>query len=93
MATVRLTRHLVRFFPSLPAAEGLELPGSTVAEVLQALEALFPGIDHYLRDDRGALRQHVNVFVDGELVRDLAALSDEVGPQTEVYVIQALSGG
>ena len=93
MPTLRFTRHLLRYFPTLPASEGLSLPGQTVAEVLDALEAAFPGMDHYLRDEAGALRKHVNVFVDGELVRDLEALADPLRPDAELMIIQALSGG
>ncbi len=93
MPTVRFTSHLLRYFPTLPAREGLVLEGGTVAEVLDALEQRFPGIDHYIREETGALRHHVNVFVDGELVSDLDALGDPVGDHTELYVLQALSGG
>lgn len=93
MARVRFTTHLLRYFPSLPAREGLVVEGRTAAEVLDAVEAAFPGIDDYIREPSGRLRHHVNVFVDGELVRDLATLGDPVGPDTEVFVIQALSGG
>ena len=44
--------------------------GSSVAEVLDALEAAHPGIGERLRDDSGQLRRFVNVFVNGQNVRD-----------------------
>jgi hypothetical protein len=47
----------------------------------------------YDLDERGLLRTHVNVFVDGAQLVDRAGMSDPVGPRGEVYVLQALSGG
>lgn len=90
MAQVAFTRHLVRFFPELRECP---IPGATVAEVLGGLDALHPGILRYLCEDRGGLRKHVNVFVDGELVGDRVGLSDPVRPDSELFIVQALSGG
>lgn len=90
MARVRFTRHLRQFFPDLGECQA---DGDTVAAVIGALDERWPGIAGYVLDDRGALRHHVNVFVDGEMVEDRRALSDPVGEQTEVFVVQALSGG
>lgn len=90
MAHVQFTPHLLRFFPDLrPGA----VEGGTVAEVVRALDARHPGLGDYIVDERGALRQHVNIFVGKALVRDRDALSDPVGPDDEVFVFQALSGG
>jgi hypothetical protein len=44
-------------------------------------------------DDQGALRRHVAVFVDGRPVKDREGLTDAVGPDEEIHVFQALSGG
>ena len=92
MPSVTFTRHLQRFFPSLEV-DGLEVSGTTVAEVVRALDERHPGLASYLVDERGALRKHVNVFVDEVLVRDRRALSDAVPEGARVYVMQALSGG
>jgi predicted phage tail protein len=90
MPHVSFTRHLLRFFPTL--AEG-EVPGSTVREVIDALERRHPGFASYIVDDRGRLRQHVNVFVREEPVRDRERLGDAVAPEDKVFIVQALSGG
>jgi|SoiMethySBSTD1v2_1073268.scaffolds.fasta_scaffold181195_2 hypothetical protein len=90
MAFVTFTPHLARFFPDL--AEG-EVAGATVADVIRALDAAHPGIAGYLVDDRGALRQHVNVFLEGSPVRDRASLADRVGRGQKLFIAQALSGG
>ena len=44
-------------------------------------------------DEQGKVRQHMVIFVDGEMVRDRDALSDRVEPKSVIDVIQALSGG
>lgn len=91
MATVELTRHLSQFFPQL--ARDLVVEGSTIAEVIAAVERIAPGFAFYICDERGRLRRHVNVFVDGLSVGDRAKLSDPVGPTSQVMIMQALSGG
>jgi hypothetical protein len=47
----------------------------------------------YVLDEQGRIRQHMVVFIDGEMVRDRDDLSDAVGPHSTIDVIQALSGG
>ncbi len=94
MARVRWTRHLERYFPALADhSSALEVNASTAAEVVQQLEALFPGIGGYIVDEHGALRTHVNIFIDGAPVRDRERLEDGVGAAAEVVIMQALSGG
>ncbi|MCH7700899.1 MAG: MoaD/ThiS family protein [Planctomycetes bacterium] len=70
-----------------------EVPGRTVREVLEGVFATNERARGYVLDDRGALRKHMSVFVDGQAILDRSALSDTVGPNAEVYVMQALSGG
>lgn len=64
-----------------------------MAEVVADLERRFPGVRGYILDDQGAVRQHVNIFVGNDFLRDRRKLSDPVGPEAKVYVMQALSGG
>ncbi len=86
----------VLFTPNLE--RHLECPPNEVdaVDVRGALEATFEenaDLRGYILDDRGFLRKHVIVFVDGRQVNDREGLSDEVGRESEVYVMQALSGG
>jgi hypothetical protein len=90
MARVRFTRHLRLHFPDLRDGE---VEASTLAELVAALDRSRPGLAGYLVDERGALRRHVNIFVNGGLLRDRARLGDRIGAADEVYVMQALSGG
>ena len=91
MSSVNFTTHLQRFFPTLQ--QGTVVEGQTVAEVIRSLEKQHPGLAAYIVDERGALRKHVNIFVNDELVSDRVGLQDVVGKQTRIYVFQALSGG
>jgi molybdopterin converting factor small subunit len=92
MARVHLTRHLYSFFPQLEGQE-ITVEATTVGEVVSALERLAPGIGFYLCDERGRLRTHVNVFVGTQMIRDRRGLSDAIGPDDQVHILQALSGG
>jgi hypothetical protein len=92
VAKVELTRHLFSFFPQL-AGKDIEVPASTVADVVREIEKLAPGFAFYVCDERGRLRMHVNIFVDEERVGDRQRLSDRVTPDSRIYIMQALSGG
>jgi hypothetical protein len=92
MATVTLTRHLYQFFPDLEGKE-LVVEAATVAEVVQGLDGVAPGLARYVCDERGRLRPHVNIFIGRERVADRNRLSDPVGSDSRIFIIQALSGG
>jgi molybdopterin converting factor small subunit len=66
-----------------------QLDGATVMELLRALEAAFPGLDGWIVDESGAIRRHINVFVNGER----ATADTAVGPDDAVDVLPAISGG
>lgn len=87
MARVRFTGNLIRHVHCEPC----EVPGATVREALDAAFRLRPGLREYVLDEQGGLRKHMNVFVDGEMIKDRRGLSDPAG--LEVFVMQALSGG
>ena len=90
MPQIKFTRHLQRFFPDL---DDVVVEGDTVADVIAHLDSRYPGLASYLVDERGRLRQHVNVFVGGSLIKDREGLQDPVTEDDEVCVLQALSGG
>ena len=89
MATIRFTSHLVRH----RAAPAVVAEGGTVAEVLARGLAGDDLLRSYVLDEQGRVRKHVNIYLDGSLIRDRLRLSDPVGPASEIYVLQALSGG
>ena len=89
MARVVFTANLQRHVPCPP----ISVEAATVAEALARVFESVPRLRGYVVDERGSLRKHMSIFVDGELVKDRAHLSDPVSPASEVYVMQALSGG
>lgn len=90
MVTVQFTRHLLRFFPDLVQTT---VEATCVLEVVEALETLHPGLRGYLLDDTGAMRKHVNIFINNAMIKDRTSLSDAVSDDDEIYIMQALSGG
>ena len=89
MARVVFTKNLQRHVPCPPTTA----PGRTVREVLDMVFAENTRLRGYVVDERGSLRKHMTIFVDGQILLDRRSLSDEVGPDSEIYVMQALSGG
>lgn len=92
MAQVELTRHLKDIFPALKEAP-FTLSATTVAAVVTELERIAPGVGFYICDERGRLRQHVNIFVGDDMICDRGKLSDRLEADSRVFIAQALSGG
>ncbi|MEP6817606.1 MAG: MoaD/ThiS family protein [Marmoricola sp.] len=67
--------------------------GTTLAEVLEDLEANHSGIRARVLDDTGALRRFVNVYVGNDDVRFLRALQTETPDGTQISIIPAVAGG
>ena len=67
----------------------LELEGATVGEVLQALERAHPDVKGWILDEHGAIREHINVFVNKEYGRE----DTSVGAHDRLHVLPAISGG
>ena len=68
----------------------------TAASVSDALSLLWkqsPGLRDRVLTERGEVRLHVNVFVDGESIRDSGGLSMPVRDGAEIFILPALSGG
>ena len=89
MPSVEFTPNLARQTTTASCKVG----GGTVAEALQAVFAELPALRGYVLDDQGAVRTHVVIFVDGTSLRDRQGLSDPLKPDSDVFVMQALSGG
>ena len=89
MPQIRFTSHLIRHRP-VPV---IEAAGATVAEVLTQGLAGDDLLKSYVLDEQGRLRKHVNIYLDGAPVADRLRLSDPVTARSEIYVLQALSGG
>jgi sulfur-carrier protein len=66
-----------------------ELEGSTVVELLRALELRHPDVCGWILDERGVIRRHINVFVNGERGGEATA----VRSGDRVEVVPAITGG
>lgn len=89
MPRVQFTQNLQRHVSCPPR----DVAGDTVRAVLEAVFSENPRLRGYVVDERGELRQHMIVFINGVQICDRERLSDPVRPDGEVFVLQALSGG
>ena len=88
--TVRIPTQL----RSLTAGSGeVSLDGSTVGEVLKALDAAYPGFGERLFDDTGKLRRFVNVFLADEDVRYLQGVDTPLTDGQTLSIVPAVAGG
>ncbi len=84
---VVLAPALIRLFAEVPTR--VEVAAGSVAGMIAALDARWPGMGRMLCDERPAVRPHINIFVDG--VR--GTLDTPLAPGATVYVLTAVSGG
>ena len=71
----------------------VSVEGSTVAEVLDALESAHPGFKERLVDENGGLRRFVNVFVADDDIRFIEGMATPVPDGETVSIIPAVAGG
>ena len=86
MARVRLRGQLRRIAGGEPEHA---VDGATVAELLKGLERAQPATAGWILDERGRIRRHINVFVNGEYGTE----DTPVAPGDDVDVLPAISGG
>jgi molybdopterin converting factor small subunit len=84
---VELPAALVALFPGAPRE--VSLTATTVAEAIDGLNAMWPGMRDRLCDSTPRIRRHLNVFIDGER----ATLATPLRQGAEVFIITAISGG
>ena len=85
--TVVLPNALRALFPDAPAEA--TVAAATVADLLDALDARWPGMRDRVRDSTPAIRRHMKVFVDSER----ASLDTPLSSGAEVFILTAISGG
>ena len=89
MARIEFTPQLHRFVDT-PV---VDTSAAVLRDGLEAAFAINPRLRGYILDDQSHLRANVVIFIDGRRVRDLRGLTDPLGPDSRVHVLQALSGG
>ena len=71
----------------------LDTAAGPLSTALARLWAECPGIRDRVLDERGRVRPHINIFVDGENIRYTGGLAAAVSANAEVFIIPAVSGG
>ncbi len=71
----------------------VSVEGSSLSEVVGALDAQFPGLKERLCDEQGEIRNFVNIYVNGEDVRFLQGLDSETKAGDEISIVPAVAGG
>lgn len=89
MPTVEFAPALTRHVP----CPRQQVPAGSLAAVLDAAFASAPALRSYVLDEQGAVRKHVAVFVNGEMIPDRGDLARPLAVADRVHVIQALTGG
>jgi len=85
-----LVRLPVLFASLFPTAERrVEIAAETVSDLIDALDARWPGMRDRLCDSTPAIRRHINVFVEGRR----ATLETRLAPGADVFILTAISGG
>jgi molybdopterin synthase sulfur carrier subunit len=90
MATVRIPTPLRKF---TEGQEEVSAAGATIGEVIDDLEANFPGIKARLCDEAGAVRKFVNIYANEDDIRHLQDLQTAIKDSDEVSIIPAIAGG
>ncbi|MCY4670095.1 MAG: MoaD/ThiS family protein [Rhodococcus sp.] len=87
---IRMARGL-RVHVEVP--ECVQVEGATAREAIDALIAAHPALRRFVLDDARRLRQHVNIYINDELIGDREQLSDAIRSGDRVYILPAVSGG
>ena len=88
--SVRIPPQIGRVF----GAQGWEqVEASSVAGLITALDARFPGLGERLTEPDGRLRRWINIFVDGDDIRSLAGMDTRLRSGSEVYIVPSVAGG
>lgn len=90
MPVIKFTPNLKRFYPDLQPVITSE---TSIQNLIDSANNIYPGIKDYILDEQGNLRKHVQIFIGEDLIKDRKDLSDPVQKDDEVYIMQALSGG
>ena len=74
-------------------ASELPLSAASVRAALEEIEKSYPALHRSICDETGAVRRHINVFINTQHMRDRNGLDTQLVPGDEVIVLPAVSGG
>ncbi|MBL8301071.1 MAG: MoaD/ThiS family protein [Rhodanobacteraceae bacterium] len=95
MPTLVLASALARWLPAAAGSEyRIDVEATNLHDALGSAFAQYPALRGYVLDEQGRIRHHVAVFIDGQALKDKSGLSAAaLGAHSEIYLLQALSGG
>jgi molybdopterin converting factor small subunit len=93
MATIVLPAALRQYSGGTSSVDVDNPDGAQLSVILDALDAACPALSHRIRDEQGALRRFVNVYIDGEDARRVGGLAAPVPARAEVLVLPSVAGG
>jgi molybdopterin synthase sulfur carrier subunit len=73
--------------------KSVTVSGSTIREIIHALDRDYPGLEFHLCHETGELRPYVNIFLNRESIRYLQELDTPVTPGATVHILQSVAGG
>lgn len=71
----------------------LQIPGTTLLEVIDNLLSRYPGLKPHLLDSQGNLRRYFNIFINGVHAGDLEGLATGLQEQDQVILLASAAGG
>lgn len=71
----------------------VECAGDTVKDIIEDLEARYPGVKARLCDENGDVRRFINIFVGEEDIRFLDGINTSVVSDQEISIVPAIAGG
>jgi molybdopterin synthase sulfur carrier subunit len=89
MPRIEFAPALTRHVPCPPR----DVDAATLREALAKAFEAAPNLRHYVLDEQGAVRKHVAVFINAQMVTDRVHIDIPLGSGDKVVVIQALTGG
>ena len=90
MPVVRIPSPLRRY---TDGQSKVTVSGATVNQVIDGLEASYPGLKSRICEENGQIKRYVNVFVNEDEIRTLNGAESEVGDNDEVSIVPAMAGG
>ena len=66
---------------------------ATLADALSVLWTLYPGVRDRVATEQGQVREHINIFIGDENVRDTGGLASPLPAGSEISIVPAVSGG
>lgn len=90
MTTIRIPSPLRKYTGGQSKVEGR---GTNISELLESLEAQYPGIKSRLCDDSNQIKRYVNVFINEEEIRTLQGVETAIAERDEISIVPAMAGG